>query len=221
MKMQVNIYVDDINFCLIECSTGDGQEKATAQMQGNFSLNESAAINLIAEMVRALTNGERIDRFYKVEVESASGENHRILKCFWTHAGYLQVLDQNTHRKRAHATTVEEAVDRIRTFTCTPELYALIPKRRPSRRDTVPPEETDEQKKERRFREKRTGKVERLRKGLTPGLLQKTTTPSVNLHVPVPDQVDQESGTLDDAGDLDHDYSGPCITDEVDDSTQQ
>lgn len=87
---------------------------------------ELAAIAVISEVLARLRNGKFIDYSFNIK----SFENSTALvKCEWLRSGNLKIHGP-TDRPYEHAESVDEAIQRHRTFTCSVSISALLPKRR-------------------------------------------------------------------------------------------
>ncbi len=99
------------------------------QMSGQqFTAQELAAANVIAQTLRCLQTGRPIDHYFNPTVNDS--DEQKIVKCEWLRSGKLTVRDMNASKRHKHADTVEQALERQRVFTCMFPLFRKLPRRR-------------------------------------------------------------------------------------------
>lgn len=133
VKVECNLYIDDR---LVQINA-DPNETGDAKIRygSEFTLNENAAIALIAEILRELSDGKDMDRFF--DPSKSQVREDRLMKCMWTASGFVQVIDPDASRHHHHATTVLEAMSRNRTFTVMESVYVAMNKSRPTKNKTI------------------------------------------------------------------------------------
>lgn len=110
----------------VQITTPRMGQQLTVKQHGELSDNEYAAANAIVEVMRALNVGQNINRYFN----PAKIGNSKMVKCRWSRHGHLKLIDEKPDKKYQHATTIEEAINRNRTFTCDITLYEELPKKR-------------------------------------------------------------------------------------------
>jgi hypothetical protein len=132
MRIEWNLWIDEYNGMTIKGE--EGQEPYIDLRPGPVTADQHAALHLIAEIARALLMGQRIDHLFvprslqKIYINN-SGPSEIFLRCQWMKSGKLIMLKE-CNKRWQHAETVDEAILRKRVFTCTRELYEILPKRR-------------------------------------------------------------------------------------------
>ena len=91
-----------------------------------MSADEFAAAAIISEVLTRLRGG----KFVSYDFNAKSFEDEaRLVKCEWLKSGNLKIHGP-TEKQHDHADTVEEAMHKHRTFTCSVSVSRLIPKKR-------------------------------------------------------------------------------------------
>ena len=109
----------------VRCS--EGHEPVT-RCPEPFDGQELAVLAVITETIRAWSAGVPIDRHFNPTKSSA--EDLVLVLCLWERSGKLIVKEEVPERKYQHADTVDEAVQRKRSFTCYRSLVSQLPSRR-------------------------------------------------------------------------------------------
>lgn len=89
--------------------------------------DELAFIAAISGMIRALASEHPISYVFRPEQEC---DMERMVSCEWLSSGTLRIKPGTVHRPYQHAETRDEAVSRLRSFTCKYGLAIRLPNKR-------------------------------------------------------------------------------------------
>lgn len=125
--LEWNLYFKNDAIC-ISITGNDGFEPVLKQT-GELDANTHAAVHCVMEVARCLMRGVSINHYFNPTMSEDTAEVW--VKCQWMRSGKLFLISDTT-KKYHHCLNVEQAMMQKRIFTCTRNLYNLIPKRRPS-----------------------------------------------------------------------------------------
>lgn len=111
----------------------DGQIEIDMATNGKMSADELAAAATISEVLARLRNGKFVN--FDIKIDSYQ-DSTAIVKCEWLPRSNNLKIHGPTDKERDHATTVEEAINKHRTFTCPQAISVLLPKKRTYKPDT-------------------------------------------------------------------------------------
>lgn len=94
---------------------------------GPMTANQMAGTNAIMQVLRCLSLDRMIDATFNPTYDEAAG--NEIVKCRWERSGNLKLIGTVTGTYM-HALSIEEAIQRIRIFTCPRHLFDRLPKKR-------------------------------------------------------------------------------------------
>lgn len=124
----ITLYTPDNRMVRIDF---DGSDARTILAGGSvLSGNETTAVSVATEIVRCLNTGKPIDRHFAPMEDDAVGQ--QLMRCMWKRNGALEIVSDREVRKYNHASTVTEALERRRVFTCVRSLYNRLPTSRGS-----------------------------------------------------------------------------------------
>jgi hypothetical protein len=124
--LEWNLYFKNDTVCV--SITGNEGFEPTVRQTGEMDANIHAAVHCALEVARCLMKGISIKHYFNPTMGEEAAEVW--VKCQWMRSGKLFLVSETT-KKYHHCMNVEEAMLQKRTFTCTRNLYNLIPKRRP------------------------------------------------------------------------------------------
>lgn len=139
--IEVNFTLDDLRFVSIRCVPG---QEPTYHQSSSTALNsrEFSAVNAMLETVRCLSLGLPIDLHFNPAVPH-NLEDEKLVRLKWMRSGKLAVLEEDTPKKWQHASTVEQAMQRKRSFTCTRRVLLDLPRRRELAKRIIIPGESN------------------------------------------------------------------------------
>lgn len=137
-NIEASITIGD-GFCYIKCTEGEDPTFRTSQGT-ELAAREFSAMNAILETIRCLSLGLNIDHHFN-PLTAHTFDDEKLMKLQWMRSGKICVLEEDTPRRWKHASTVDQAVNRKRSFTCTRKLFGELPKRRPSQKKLIIPGE--------------------------------------------------------------------------------
>lgn len=126
--IECSLTLDDTRFIHIRCTPG--QEPIYRQSSNaELTSREFSAVNAILETIRSLSLDRPIDLHFNPSMSHAA-EDEKLVKLKWMRSGKLAVLDEESPKRWCHADTLEAALGRKRSFTCTRRLLLQLPRRR-------------------------------------------------------------------------------------------
>ena len=124
-KMECNLTIKDKFVFIRPNKDGSG---CVVQMDGRFTDEELAAINVISRTIACLCDDTQLGPYFNPTLSEAY--DSQTVKVEWLRSGRLVLRSVAPDKRFRHANTVEEAVLRERVFTCERRLYRVLPKRR-------------------------------------------------------------------------------------------
>lgn len=107
----------------VEGSFVEPVTRATKELSGDMV----AVLNVMNEVGRALAKNVPIDRHFEPKIDLA--KDQKLVKGRWVR-GHKRLVSENPSRKWNHCDTPDEALAIPRTFTCTMQVFNMIPEKR-------------------------------------------------------------------------------------------
>jgi len=128
--LEWNLYFNNDTVCVT--IVGNVGYEPIIKQSGDMDANTHAAVHCVLETARCLMRGISVKHYFNPTLEDETSEV--LVKCQWMRSGKLYCIGETT-KKYHHCTKVDAAMMQKRTFTCTRNLYNLIPKRRPATKE--------------------------------------------------------------------------------------
>lgn len=123
-KIECNLTIGDK---FINLEPNDGNE-IICRIHGQLTEQELATVNVITQTLKCFVTQRNIDYYFNPTITDE--DRTEIAKCEWMRSGRLVVRAANYHKRYQHATTVSEAMQRTRVFTCPRFLLKQLPRKR-------------------------------------------------------------------------------------------
>lgn len=127
-QIEATIYLDEQRTIFFKKEEGVDEVRYSMNEGCTLSPNEVTAVSIFSETLRCLSQGKPLDLHFKPLENPA--DRTTIYLCKWLKSGRLQVKSENYGKRYQHADSVDEALIRKRTFTCSRATFCQIPPRR-------------------------------------------------------------------------------------------